>query len=546
MPLNREKTDRGYSAPVAWRCYDAAIIILGSAVYFKALFFGLTYLDDNLWVLDYQPFLKNLSNIFRIFAQPDPLGNFFYRPLVYLSFALNAQFGGVSPFGYHFLNILIHIVNACLVRRLFRTLEYPSGLALSGALIFTVHPALTQAVVWIPGRTDSLLSLFILLSFGNFPRFLKTKKKIYLFRHILFFVFSLLTKETAVVLPVICFLYAYLMMGRKEELFEQKRPCFFSWLLIIGLWLMIRKIVLSHAGALTVITAAQSLFENLPALISYFGKVYFPVNLSVVPFLKDLSLTYGGIVLVGGAILLLLSKHKRMSHIYFGACWFLLFLLPSLVLSFLKHEYRLYLPIVGCLILLFETDILKAIIKQRRAAVILTLGVISLFSMITFQYSNKFKDGLTFWESAVETSPHLPLAHRNLGAIYHLQKHRDKAQREYRKALELNSKEPMAHNNLGIIYKEDRQLELAEQFFKKEIAVNPDFAEAYFNLGLVYFEKEKYEEAAALWQKTVELDPRFVKAYKQLAAYYLKKNDLKQFNYYTNELKTKIGGSALF
>lgn len=536
-----EKAGWKNSTIISWAS-GAAIIILGSAVYGKALFFGLTYLDDSLWILDYQWFLKNPSNMFRVFAQPDLLGDFFYRPLVYLSFALNARLSGVSPLGYHFFNILIHLINGCLVLRLFQTLKYPRGLALIGALIFTVHPALTQAVVWIPGRTDSLLCLFVLLSFICFERFLETKKKSYLVTHILFFVCSLLTKETAVVLPVICFLYARLMMGRREELREGKRTCFFSWILVLGLWLMIRKMVLMHAPELTVTTAAQSLFQNLPALVSYLGKVYLPVNLSVLPFLKDLSLTYGSIVFVCGVVVLLLSKHKRMSYIYFGACWFLLFLSPSLVLSFLKHEYRLYLPMIGCLILLFETSIIKAIIRRRKVAVILTLGIISLFSSMTFQYSNKFKERLTFWESAVETSPHLPLAHRNLGVIYHLQKQRDKAEREYQKALELNLKEPMAYNNLGIIYKEEGRLELSEQFFKKEIAVNPGFAEAYFNLGLVYFEKERHEEAAALWKKTVELDPKFIRAYQQLAAYYLAKNDLKQFSHYANELKGKRRG----
>src|SRR3990172_13428833 len=126
------------------------IILTGFVLYAKTLFYGITYLDDSSWLLDYQYFLKNLSNIGLLFSRPDFLTPIFYRPVLGLSFMLDAQGSGSSPFGYHLTNVCIHLINACLVFALFMRLGYRRGLSFFFALVFTVHPGLTMAVAWIP------------------------------------------------------------------------------------------------------------------------------------------------------------------------------------------------------------------------------------------------------------------------------------------------------------------------------------------------------------------------------------------------------------
>ncbi len=103
-----------------------------------------------------------------------PSGN---RYLGYLSFALNYRFGGLEVFGYHLVNLLIHVCNGLLVFRLTSiTLRTPalrhvtSGplvrryLPVTAGLLFAVHPIATQAVTYIVQRFASLATLFYLLS----------------------------------------------------------------------------------------------------------------------------------------------------------------------------------------------------------------------------------------------------------------------------------------------------------------------------------------------------------------------------------------------
>ena len=145
--------------------YLIAVVVI--ALYAKAVFFDFTYLDDNILVLVNRYFLKDLGNIIKAFRF-DAFGRefgYYYRPMLTISLMLDAQISGVSPVIYHVTNILIHLAASCLVFRFFVKSGYPQDKSLLISLIFAVHPVLTQAVVWIPGRNDSLLTVFSLLSF---------------------------------------------------------------------------------------------------------------------------------------------------------------------------------------------------------------------------------------------------------------------------------------------------------------------------------------------------------------------------------------------
>ena len=521
----------------SWRPY-LWIVLAGFLLYFKTLFYDLTYLDDNVWVLDYQWFLKNFSNSLQVFRRPDIVSGLFYRPLLNLSFIISAQMSGSSPFAYHLTNILIHLLAASLFFSLLNKLNYSRELSFLSSLIFTVHPVLTQAVVWIPGRTDSLLGVFVLTSFIFFLNFLKTKIGKYYMGHLFFLFFALLTKETAIALPLICFLYLQLIFKRKASSLSQK-IFMIPWFIILSVWLMIRQTVLTQGHDTNVFLAVQSVFLNLPAIISYIGKIILPFNLSVLPILRDITPAYGLVAMVLLVVLLVLSRNKRLPYVLFGISWFFLFLLPSLVFSFLKHEYRVYLPMMGCMMVLLETDGIKHLVAQRKKMFTFGVIVLGFFSVMTFRYSDRFQNRLTFWESAIKTSPHSPLAHRNRGAMYHLEKQLDQAEAEYKKSLELNFHEPMVHNNLGLIYMDRDMYKEAEEEYKLEIAINPLYDNVYYNFGLLCYREGRFDKAVDLWKKTLVLNPEYIDAYKNLAVYYINQKDFTEASYYVEGLRKR-------
>ncbi|MCK5180276.1 MAG: tetratricopeptide repeat protein, partial [Candidatus Omnitrophica bacterium] len=222
-----------------------------------------------------------------------------------------------------------------------------------------------------------------------------------------------------------------------------------------------------------------------------------------------------------------------------GGCWFLLFLLPSLVISFLKHEYRLYLPMIGVIILLLETGPVRSLAEHPKRATTVLVIILTVFAIITFQYSDQFKDRFTFWHSAVKTSPHSPLAHRNLGAMYHLNGEIDKAETSYRRSFALDPREPMVQNNLGLIYAKRGLLKQAEDAYKGEIAVNPLYSNVHFNLGILYYNQGEIEQAVELWERTLELDPQYIEAYKYLAVHSFDTGNSQKTSYYVDQLKTR-------
>ncbi|TSC94631.1 MAG: TPR repeat-containing protein [Parcubacteria group bacterium Licking1014_1] len=522
------------------------IWFIGFVLYFKSLFFGFTYLDDNALILDNLPFLQNAGNIFSAFTKEVFFilhgSAAYYRPLLTISFMPDAILSGQSPIMYHFTNIVIHLIASSLVFKLLVKLKYSKIISLILSVIFLVHPALTQAVAWIPGRNDSLLTIFILSSFIFFLDFFEKRKNSSVFWSVFFSLLALFTKETAIILPIVCLVYVFLRrFSVKKELINNFHTSKYGsevkkyflmkfgagWLVSLVAFFLLRHIALKNPIPMSVKDIFLSVFLNFPALIQLSGKVFFPFNLSVLPIIQDTTFVFGVLAIffiVGLVVIQQRDKTASKESFYmmlFALIWFIAFLLPSfirpnpsIVADFIEH--RLYLPMVGILIFLAESRLWRYLNshygKWYLAACVF---VIIFFSFLTFAHQNNFYDKLAFWKNAAFTSPHSPLAQRNLGAMYYLDGKYDLAEEYYKKSLALNKFEPMVHNNLGLIYVSKGLFEEAEQEYLQELSSNPYYDNARFNLGLLYYKTGRMEEAKKEWEKTLEINPDHIDA-KQL------------------------------
>lgn len=532
----------------AWLPY-LWIICLGALIYAQTLSFGFTYLDDNQLIINNQHFISQLDNFPRIFQEDvfhSAFGGSYYRPLLALSFMIDAQFGGANPLPYHVSNLLLHLLVGCLLYAFLLKLGTRKDPALFLALLFIAHPVLTQAVAWVPGSNDTLLAVFFLLSFLAFIKFAESGRWLYGGLHLLLFFAALLTKENALALPLLCLLYIY-CFRIKGWRWPRWLGIFFGWLLMIFPWLLLRQLALKTMIGNADYDIIKSLLANSPAAISYIGKVLFPINLSVLPIMRDLTPVYGLITLALLVILFIRSKGQQPAYIIFGACWFLLLLFPSFIRSQSSvadfAEHRLYLPLIGLIIVVLELDFVKKLDFGRKRAVIAALLVLALLSFLTVRHSFAFRDRLSFWRNAVESSPHYAFNHNNLGAMYYLDGQEERAAEEWQKTLQLNPNERLTHGNLGLIYMHAGRLREAETEFLKEIELNPFYDNVYFNLGLLYFHQGKVNAAAALWQKTLTINPDYLDAYYNLCIYYYLIKDYKKAAYYRDEL-VKRGGKA--
>lgn len=518
------------------------IVILGCLFYSQTLFFDFTYLDDNTLILNNQAFLSDVTNIGEAFrTDVFHLFNhsaFYYRPLLTISFMLDYQIGGIAPFIYHFSNLIFHILAACLLFVFLKKLRYRRDISFLFSLVYLSHPVLTQAVAWVPGRNDSLVAIFILSTFIFFIKFLKRGQLKHLIFHLLFFALAIFTKETALfVVPLFVFFFYFLNLSKKDV---SKLNILVGWSGVLGLWFFLRSLIPNSSVFLVSADMVKSVLINLSAVVQLIGKSIFPFNLSVLPIIQDTSFVYGIVALGLIASLFFLKKGKRWSYILFGLGWFFLFLLPSFlklnpgsVVDFIEH--RLYLPIIGLIIVLLELNPIKDW-RKKKIYFYSFLIVIALFGSLTFFHSFNFSDRLVFWKNAVETSPHHPLAHRNLGAMLYLEGDMVNAEIEFKESLRLNPDEEMAHNNLGLVYSSQNKLEESEREYLKEINSNPFYDNAYFNLGLLYYKKNQIKEAETAWKEALEINPDNLDALYSLLNLYYENEDENNFSIYADEI----------
>jgi len=109
------------------------------------------------------------------------------RPIVSVTLALNYALCGYNVWGYHAVNLAIHILaglvlfgivrRTLLGQRLKRRFgQHASALACAVSVIWLVHPLQTGSVTYIIQRSESLMGLFYLLTLYCAIRSMQSKR----------------------------------------------------------------------------------------------------------------------------------------------------------------------------------------------------------------------------------------------------------------------------------------------------------------------------------------------------------------------------------
>ena len=529
MSAKSASPPRTAAKPAHWLngAYPLLWIAIGAfLIYGQSVGFSYTFLDDHNLILSQMSKISHLSYIpqaFRedVFHTPGG-GGVYYRPILTVSFVIDAVIGGGSLKAFHISNIIFHILAAFLLFLCLAALT-PSRLkAFLGSLLFLFHPVVTQAVAWIPGRNDTLLAVFILASFYFFIQYVQHGKLRDALLHAVAWFLALLTKETAIILPLLLLPAGLLLF--KVPLRKLAIPIG-SWIGLGLIWLLIRASVLGNATAYTTDDSLASLIRNLPALMPFLGKSLFPFQLSVFPILPDMwiSSILGGLSVIILVLLVVVSRPRNTGYFLFSIFWFLLFLLPT----FIKHtqtpdltEHRIYLPLTGIILFFMVSGPVNTMDLRNLTPKILSFGLIGLFAVLTIVHLQAFKDRYAFWNNAVKTSPTHAYNYNTLGAMYFLDGDLEQAEPYFRKALQLNPSEPQANSNIGLVAMRKGDFAEAEKFYKTEIRVNPTYDHVYYNYGLLYYQKGQVDSAIISWEKTIVVNPTYTDAYQALMLIY--------------------------
>jgi hypothetical protein len=181
-----------------------ALGVLAFVVYLPAI--RLEFAADDFLILDNLQKLEGLRHAAAYFEV-----NFYayYRPLVFLSYALDWSLWGVDPAGFHLTSVLLHAINTMLVFALARRVT-DATVAAVAALVFALHPVSQEAVFWVSGRFDLLATAWIL---GSLVLLWSPRPWLY-WIGVACFALALLSKESAATVVVLAAAHGVLLGGR--------------------------------------------------------------------------------------------------------------------------------------------------------------------------------------------------------------------------------------------------------------------------------------------------------------------------------------------
>jgi protein O-mannosyl-transferase len=451
------------------------------------------------------------------FGKRDP----FYRPLQLLLYLFVYQTAGPSTIAFHVLNVTLHALNPCLLYTLGVRLGFQRIGAFLAALLWALHPVHTTPVTCMSGTADLLYSAFLLAGTlvlaSDFSR-----------RNILaaclLFVLALLSKEAAVVFPV---LVMGLLFYQSENRWSPKTylKTWPFWLLVV-LYFLARETVLNFNGFLEYyksgVTAKMAIWDRfctfLATLPVYLRLLVWPTGLHIERSFPIFTTLWTPQVMGGLGILAVLiigivwKPWRRATPLAWGVLWAGALFIPVsgiLVPSDASiSENWLYLPTAGFALGLGESLARLSqhvrIPKFRFALGGLAALITCLFGVMTFEQNKVWRDGVTLYTHIFACGEESARPRNNLGNLYLSKRQFSQAIDQYRRALALDDNYADAHYDLGLALLHDAQ----DRYILKLTAFPPDLSSPEFAEGINNI------------LRAIELNPDDYKAYDTLAIFY--------------------------
>ena len=510
------------------------IILLGVVVYSNSL--NGEFIWDDAGLVKNNLYIRNWSGVPGIFTKNIWAGigeeSVVYRPLQMLTYTLDYSVWKLDVFGYHLTNLILHILAALALYWFISVLLNRSLLAFFSSLMFICFPAHVEAVAYISGRADSLVTIFILISFIFYLKFLQRKSTFTWVIMTLSFILALLSRENALILPALLSLYHY-AFKKKLEL-KSLAP----FLVITVGYILFRLVFMTTI--FYDIPAQSSLIQRLPgfliALTNYIRILFLPFNLhmeygNILFSFLNFKVIFGLIIISG---LLFWGRRSKNSNplICFSIFWFLIALLPVSNLYPINSymaEHWLYLPSIGFFLILgelFERNYAKE--KMKLITLGLFICLLSGYGYLTFKQNNYWGSELYFFKRTLKYAPQSSKVYYNLGNALYSAGDNLGGVGMYLKAIQLEPRCAGAYENIGSIYISLGRNEEGIKYCQKALEINPGLFSSYYNLGNAYYNLGQKDKAMEMIRQSIKLNPFYLEAYNNLAAGYVEKGKIKE------------------
>ena len=482
---------------------------------------------------------------------PPPLP--YYRPIFTVMITIEYHLFQLSwPQGWHLVSLLLHVLCSLLVFNVLSLVSGRAGVAAIAAALFAAHPIHSEPVSWISSIPDLLCGLFFLLSFylylkhgsgsagGKQSALSAGRDRMILAGSVLMYLLAALSKETALVLPLLILGYEIARFrGSLRRSFivsvVRSAPFFAATLL----YLLLRYNALGdlmwknpqapdRPFVLTLLT--------LPGVIAmYLGRLIWPFGSSITYYTHFVTKVVSAEFLIPMTILALIVTplvlyRKRVNWlIWFSLLLIFLPILPVLNLGqvsreeYLVFDRYLYISAAGwCFLIALGIDEALEWERNRWAArsgavsntgravvspVLFALVIlIALLTLATARENTHWATEYSLWSNAARVSPNFWAAHYNAGLALSRERRFQEAVDSLSRAARLGRPEASVLDALGVAYDGLADKANALLSFKHALEIDPAKFESLNNLGGLYYRSGDYPSAERLFKSALQVN----------------------------------------
>jgi tetratricopeptide (TPR) repeat protein len=478
------------------------------------------------------------------------------RPLVNFSFALNYHFGGLNPVGYHVVNVVIHFLCAILlfaiVRRMLRLAWFggrfdsaAGWLALAAALLWSLHPLNTEAVIYITQRTELMMAWFYLATLYCSLRYWSARTRHSRSGWLTLAVFAslagMLSKEVMASAPLVILLFDRTFVTGSFTSSLRK-----SWPLYLGLAVTWIPLLLFIASGPRSSSSGFHLIDNLfvywltqcKVLLMYLKLAVWSWPLRCSYELPRVDTFIAALMYVTPVLLISLLAawlFKRNRSVGFTLFFIAAILAPTSIMPIpteMAAERRMYLPlaalivlsVVGTFLFAKRQVTLSAVAGQSTsvsttprvvafmwiATLAIVYGVISSIRLLDYYNETRM------WQQVADSQPLNYMAHYNLGLLYNYAGREPDSLTELQAAVAANPRYPNARSALGFALISAGRLPEAINSIQTALDFNPDHVGALNNIGIALTKLGKYPEAIENLRRAIRIDPGHADAHNNL------------------------------
>jgi Flp pilus assembly protein TadD len=464
-----------------------------------------------------------------------------------------------NVWGYHFANVALHVLAAlALFGAVRRTLlserlrprfgEAATALAFAVALVWIVHPILTDAVTYVTQRTEVLMGLFYFLTLycairAGEPDTRPSARRWWSGCAIAACALGMGSKQTMVTAPFVVVLWDWMFgpgtavpaagASASGPLAPRLR-----WRLYAGLaatWAILAALVALERWPHSIGFDREG-WTPWTYLLTQTGIVVHYLRLSVVP--APLVLDYDGwpmarsilavapyavaMAAVVGATIYAIARRQPWG---FASAWLLAVLAPSSsvlpLATEVAAERRMYTAVAGVVALAviggyaigrlalarIVPDERMRRVAGRVAGVVLVGSVAVAFATLTSARNSDFWSDERIWQDTVEKRPDNPRARLNYGVDLSEAQRFAEAEQQLREAVRLKDTSGPAHANLGSVLCSLGRVAEGVPHLERAIALDPEFTPAYGNLAEAYGALGKRALAAKSFARALQSEP---------------------------------------